>query len=105
MSYINNIITVDNEKALCDALKKKYGLIYVEGDICEKIKKELNSHKFKKGLKGLSVVSTIVGIAFWPLFVAGGLGLFISKDNFKNYTAEICETHIALEHKNFMKKI
>lgn len=103
MSHINDVITVNNEKALSDALKKKYGLIYVEGEVCEKIKKSLNSHKFKKGANIASWITAGLGLAFWPLLIAGGLGLIISKDDLKKYSADIGENRIELTHKNFLK--
>ena len=89
--------TVYTQKDLGDALKARYQVINVEGDLSQTVIKEMNKNK---GLiKGLSGVSIVVGLFFWPLLIAGLAGAVISKDDFKYYKAEVKGDTIILRHK------
>ena len=73
---IDNMITVSSEKQLKDAINKKYGKIYLDGLLAERISDKVESaHKKSKfGIAG-AVGGLVLGAMFTPLAPIGAVAL------------------------------
>lgn len=103
MKRLDETITVNNEKALADALNEQYGIILVEGDPAEKMRQSLKKYRLKQKLQGLSGWGLLFGLVFWPLFVASLATSFITADDLNRYSVNFTDTSVVLTHKKIKK--
>lgn len=106
MKKFTESIHVNNEKSLADALKEQYGLIILEDDVADKIRKSLKKYRAKQKIQTLSGWGLFFGLWFWPLFVASLATSFITSDDLSNYKVDITNSdQITLIHKKRKKCI
>ena len=75
---IDEIITVDNEKDLKSAIKNKYGKIYIEGILAERISEKVESANAKSTLGTVGVIGGFaLGTIFAPLASIGAVAILV----------------------------
>lgn len=98
MPYIIETIEVMTKYELLIAVNSKYQKILVIGELYDEVKKSLNG-KLNK-LSAISGITFLAGLIFWPLLIAGGIGMFLSEDEFKKcfkkYDVKVNESNITL---------
>lgn len=104
MSKKNETIRVNNDKALADALKQKYGTIILEGDTAANLRKNLNKYSQKKKYNKIFGIGIFVGLIFWPVLLASLVGTVVTKDDLNKYNVDIVGEEIILKLKSLSKK-
>lgn len=93
----NSTIQVYTEKDLKDAMKDQYGTIVVRGEIASKVIKQIDSNP---KLRVISGASTVAGLFFWPLLVAGLAGTILTANDFNKYkVVAVANDNLVLERK------
>ena len=103
MSKKKESITVNNDKALADALKAGYGCIDITGDAAAKIRNDLEKYTKKKKANKLFAWSMLGGIVFWPILLAGLAGTIITKDDLNKYDVDVTDHYVRLILKSLIK--
>ena len=103
MKRLDETTRVNNEKALADALHEQYGIIILEGDVANSMRKSLEKFRKKQKVQGLAGIGMLVGILFWPLFVASLATSLITSDDLNKYKADCTPSYIVLTHKKNLK--
>lgn len=104
MKRLRETINVNNEKALADALQEQYGMIVVEGDVADSMRKSLEQYRKKQKIQSLASVGLIAGLLFWPLFVASLATALITADDLNRYKVDCTSSNVVLTHKKNEKR-
>ena len=96
--YLNKSITVTSEDALKNAIKVGYGAIYIQGDYANKIAGKMRNSDTGNALSNAGLA---IGFFFFtPLFLAGLVGKFLTKDMSKYRIIEVSDYEVQIKHKS-----